>query len=87
MCVSLPAQVIRLAPDTAVVAFGKTQVEVGRRLLPEARPGDWVLVNVGQMVSRVAPEEVEAIRELLQAIMTLTREEEPAAITPGRTWG
>jgi len=68
MCVSLPAQVIQLEAHTALVAFGETQVEVGRRLLPEARPGDWVLVNAGQMVTLVAPEEVEAIREVFSEI-------------------
>ena len=71
MCVSLPAQVLTLAEDTAFVSVGQTQLEVGRVLVPEARPGDWVLVNAGQMISTVAPEEVEALRELLAEMESL----------------
>ena len=71
MCVSLPARVLTLAGNTAFVAVGQNELEVGRVLLPESRPGDWVLVNAGQMISTVAPEEVEALRELLAEMESL----------------
>ena len=71
MCVSLPAQVISLKPGTALVTNGTARFEVGRQLLPEARPGDWVLINAGQIVGLISPEEAETIRELLREVIEL----------------
>ena len=68
MCVSLPVQVIQLKSETALVSDGQKQFEVGRCLLPDAQAGDWVLVYAGQMMSMIAPEEAQAIRELLDEI-------------------
>ena len=75
MCVSLPAQVLSLTNTTAVVTTGASQIEVGRHLAPEAGPGDWVLVNAGQMVSVILAEEADAIRELLREVMRQEFEE------------
>ena len=75
MCVSLPAQVLSLENDTAIVTTGASQIEVGRKLVPEAGPGDWVLVNAGQMVSLILAEEADAIRELLREVMLQELEE------------
>jgi len=82
MCASLPVQVASLKPDAAVVTNGSTLFEVGRQLLPETRPGDWVLVNAGQIVSRISPEEAEAIRELLREVIELGLETIPQTDVP-----
>ncbi len=68
MCAALPAQVVSLETETAFVDIGQTQLEVGRRLLPQARTGDWVLVHAGQMISLLSPKEAAEIRELLQEV-------------------
>ena len=75
MCAALPAQVVSLETNTAFVDVGQAQLEVGRWLLPQARPGDWVLVHAGQMISKLSPEEAAEIRGLLQ---DLTEVETPA---------
>jgi hydrogenase assembly chaperone HypC/HupF len=71
MCLSLPAQVITVRPDTAEVVIETRRFAVGRRLAPDLQSGDWVLANAGQIVSRLAPEEAEAIRELVREIAAL----------------
>jgi hydrogenase expression/formation protein HypC len=75
MCLSLPAQVVSLHSHTAVVTAGSTQLEVGRLLLPEARPGDWVLIQTGQMIGLITAEEVAGIRELWQEISAFSQGE------------
>lgn len=79
MCASLPAQIVALHPETALVTTGQASFAVGRQLAPEAQPGDWVLVNAGQIVSQITPEEAAAIRELLREIMTFDFEANPSA--------
>jgi len=74
MCASLPAQVVALHPATALVTTGQSPFIVGRQLTPEVQPGDWVLVNAGQIVSQITPEEAAAIRELLREIMAFGSE-------------
>ncbi|MEW5989128.1 MAG: HypC/HybG/HupF family hydrogenase formation chaperone [Chloroflexota bacterium] len=71
MCLSLPAQILAIQADTAIVAAGSTRLEVGRRLLPEARPGDWVLIHTGQIISQISAEEAVIIQELIQEIVAL----------------
>jgi hydrogenase assembly chaperone HypC/HupF len=74
MCLALPAQVISVKPDTAEVTLEARRFEVGRQLAPDLQPGDWVLVNAGQIVSQLAPEEAEAVRELVREIAALGEE-------------
>jgi hydrogenase assembly chaperone HypC/HupF len=76
MCYSLPGQVIRVAEEAAVVSLGAAYCEVGRRLVAELKIGDWVLVNAGQIIRRLSPEEVEATQEALKAIMAIILEGE-----------
>jgi hydrogenase assembly chaperone HypC/HupF len=71
MCVSLPAQIVEAAADTALVDLGTTQQRVGRLLVPAARRGDWVLVNAGQIVAVISPDEAVEIRELLREVLRL----------------
>jgi hydrogenase assembly chaperone HypC/HupF len=68
MCISLLVQVIEVKTETALVSDGPKQYEVGRRLLPNVQAGDWVLVYAGQMVSTIAAEEAQTMRELLDEI-------------------
>jgi hydrogenase assembly chaperone HypC/HupF len=68
MCIAFPVQVIELKNQTATVARDGKAFEAGRQFLPEAKIGDWVLVNVGQMVSLISADEAQAINDLLQEI-------------------
>jgi len=74
MCAALPAQIVDLTGETALVDFGSSRRSVGRRLAPQARPGDWVLINAGQIVGIVSPDEAAAIQDLLRDVLTLAGE-------------
>lgn len=73
MCMAIPARVISCNEERARVESDLQQFEVGRLLVPELDIGDWVLVNTGQIVSRLTPEEAEATRELLRELRSLAK--------------
>ena len=65
MCVTLPARVLSVEAGTALVEMDSRQQRASLVLLPDARPGDWVIVAAGTVVERLAPQEAEEIRRLL----------------------
>jgi hydrogenase expression/formation protein HypC len=66
MCLAIPGKVITINAQldepfrTAKVNFGGILKEVNLALLPEAQPGDYVLVHVGVAISIV--DETEALK-------------------------
>jgi hydrogenase assembly chaperone HypC/HupF len=63
---AIPAKVLEVGTERARVESERQPMEVGRALVPELDVGDWVLVNTGQIVTRLTPEEAESIWQLLQ---------------------
>jgi hydrogenase expression/formation protein HypC len=60
MCLALPARVVALADgDQAIVELGGVRKTVSVALVPEAQPGDYVIVHVGHAIGMVDPEEAE----------------------------
>jgi hydrogenase assembly chaperone HypC/HupF len=68
MCTPTPAQVISMEADKGLVDSNGRQMAVGCLIPMSAQPGDWVLVYLGHVISRVSPEEAGALQELLQAM-------------------
>lgn len=60
MCLALPARVVqRLDSEQAVVELGGVKKTVSLALVPEAQPGDYVIVHVGHAIGLVDPQEAE----------------------------
>jgi hydrogenase expression/formation protein HypC len=60
MCLALPAKVVALVEgDQAVVELGGVRKTISVALVPEAQPGDYVIVHVGHAIGMVDPEEAE----------------------------
>ncbi|MBK1713732.1 HypC/HybG/HupF family hydrogenase formation chaperone [Rubrivivax gelatinosus] len=58
MCLALPALVVeRRDGDEALVDLGGVRKSVSLALVPEAVPGDYVIVHVGFAIGRIDPEE------------------------------
>jgi hydrogenase expression/formation protein HypC len=62
------------------VAFGKTVKEVCLAYVPEAQPGDFVVVHAGFAISRVDPEGARRVFAYLEELgeTAEVREEEPS---------
>ncbi|MFN8012525.1 MAG: HypC/HybG/HupF family hydrogenase formation chaperone [Holophagaceae bacterium] len=74
MCLGVPGRILSVAEDslrTARVAFGEVVKEASLAFVPEARPGDHVLVHAGLALEVIDAAEAvkvfEALRELEQA--------------------
>lgn len=60
MCLALPARVVaRLPDDQATIDLGGVRKTVSIALVPEAQPGDYVIVHVGHAIGLVDAEEAE----------------------------
>lgn len=60
MCLALPARLVeRRSADEAVVELGGVKKTVSIALVPEARPGDYVIVHVGHAIGLIDPAEAE----------------------------
>ena len=61
MCLALPARVVELTgTDSAIVELGGVRKIISIALVPEAQPGDYVIVHVGHAIGLLDVEEAQA---------------------------
>jgi hydrogenase expression/formation protein HypC len=79
MCLAVPGKIIEAvnvgSSRIAKVQFGGVSRQIYLNFVPEAQPGDYVLVHVGFAISRVEPEEAQRTFELLREMGELADEE------------
>jgi len=68
MCLAIPARIIELDGDKAVVDAMGNHFKAKTTLLPEAKLGDLVLVHAGFAISLVDEEEAKKTWQLLAEI-------------------
>lgn len=68
MCLAIPARIVELKGDNAVVDAMGNRYRAKTTLLPEARLGDLVLVHAGFAISQVDEEEAKKTWELIAEI-------------------
>ena len=59
MCLALPAKVLSLSQDSAVVSLGGLKQEISLALVEGVAPGDYVVVHTGYAISKLDPAEAE----------------------------
>jgi hydrogenase expression/formation protein HypC len=60
MCLALPARLIqRHGADEALVELGGVRKVVSVALVPDASPGDYVIVHVGHAIGTIDPLEAQ----------------------------
>jgi hydrogenase expression/formation protein HypC len=84
MCLAIPGKITVITEqldDTfrmGKVSFGGILKDVNLMMVPEAQPGDYVLVHVGVAISVVDEEEAEKTFRYLKEIGELEELDEPA---------
>ena len=74
MCLAIPGKLTEITAELdntfrlGKVSFGGIIKEVNLALVPEAMPGDYVLVHVGAAISIVDEEEAKKTFELLEQL-------------------
>ncbi len=71
MCLGIPGKVVEVKDRTAIVDFGGVLREVDATL-EEVSPGDYVIVHVGVIISKMDPETaretIEAWEEMIKTL-------------------
>jgi len=75
MCLSIPARIIEIKDDMALVSCGGTIFNAGLQLVTDVREGDYVLLHAGFAISRISESEALETLELIRQ-MTETKEED-----------
>ena len=68
MCLAIPARIVELEADNAVVDAMGNRYRAKTTLLPEARLGDLVLVHAGFAISLIDEEEAKKTWQLIAEI-------------------
>jgi hydrogenase expression/formation protein HypC len=68
MCLAIPARIVELEQDVAVVDAMGNRYKAKTTLLPEARLGDLVLIHAGFAISLVDEEEAKKTWQLIAEI-------------------
>ncbi len=83
MCLGVPGKLVDVNRDGEVslgrVSFDGVVRQVCLELVPEAEPGDYVLVHVGFALSRIDEEEARRVFELLAELPVLAERPEAVA--------
>lgn len=66
MCMSRPGVVVQLKRGLAEVDRGGVRAWFNALPVPEARPGDWVLVHAGLVLGVISREEADQVDSLLR---------------------
>ncbi|MCX5683984.1 MAG: HypC/HybG/HupF family hydrogenase formation chaperone [Planctomycetota bacterium] len=65
MCLAVPGQVVSRDAQMGVVDVRGNRLRAGMALVPEAVPGDWVLVHAGFAITQVTPEDAAETNKLI----------------------
>ena len=79
MCLAIPAQVVSIDGNTAIVDFGGVKRTVSIALLEKINPGDYVIVHAGFAINKIneehALESLQLLREAASVIFGDQKEE------------
>ncbi|MFO0866094.1 MAG: HypC/HybG/HupF family hydrogenase formation chaperone [Gemmataceae bacterium] len=74
MCLGIPGRIVEVASslsdqlETATVAFGGLKRPICVALVPDLRPGDYVLVHAGIAIEKIDEKQAAEMLAYLQAI-------------------
>jgi len=74
MCLAVPARVVELSGDSAIVDLDGIRKETSTVLLDEIAVGDYVLIHVGFALERIDPVEAAKTLKLFDELKALDAE-------------
>lgn len=69
MCLAIPAKILSISGDRAVIELGSTRREASLMLLEDAAVGDWVIIHAGFAIEKLSEREAQETFALLRDIM------------------
>ncbi|MBU1718120.1 MAG: HypC/HybG/HupF family hydrogenase formation chaperone [Bacteroidetes bacterium] len=74
MCLSVPAKVISIDNDKAIVSIGSTEYEASLQLLEDVEVGDYILLHTGFAIQKLSEEAAEETFKLLRELGEIDQE-------------
>jgi hydrogenase expression/formation protein HypC len=68
MCMSRPGRIVQLLDGMAEVETNGRRAWFNALMVPDARPGEWVLTHTGIVLSVIDQSEVEALGALMAEV-------------------
>ncbi len=72
MCLAVPAKVVSIDGETALVELGGLTRQARTMLVPNVKVGDYVLLHAGFAISKLSPEEAQRTLQYLREISDAT---------------
>ncbi len=69
MCLAVPAQVLEVNGDSALVELGGAKRRVNITLIDTLNIGDYVLIHVGYAIQRMSPNEAQETLRIWEEIL------------------
>lgn len=69
MCLAVPAQVIEVNGDSALVELGGAKRKVNITLIDTPNKGDYVLIHVGYAIQRMSPNKAQETLRIWEEIL------------------
>jgi hydrogenase expression/formation protein HypC len=76
MCLAIPARIVSINQQEAVIEIGGIRREANLWLTPEAKVGDYVLLHTGFAIAVLDENEARETLELIQAVAAAGDREE-----------
>jgi hydrogenase expression/formation protein HypC len=74
MCLAVPAKIVRLEGEgQGTASYMGSEVRANFSLVPQARPGDWVIIHAGFAISVVDDREAREILRLFREMAAASR--------------
>jgi len=77
MCLSIPAKVISVDGDKAIVSVGGTEYEASLQLLDDVNVGEYILLHTGFAIQKISEEEAIETLKTFEAFDALNEEIKP----------
>ena len=68
MCLSVPAQIVKIDGQIADVSIGGATFKAGLQMLENARVGDYVLLHAGFAIQKISEEDALVTIKLLKEL-------------------
>lgn len=68
MCLGIPAKILTVAGDAAVIEVGGVRREISVMLVDGVSAGEWVIVHAGFAIEKLSEEEAERTLALFREI-------------------
>ncbi len=74
MCLSIPAKVISIDGEMAIVSMGGTEYNASLQMVEDIKVGDYILLHTGFAIQKIDEEEAQEIFKLFDELEEIERQ-------------